>query len=109
MSLATPNRPHPLLNVTTMSCYAVATCAFATSLVGLGVAHWPTLGIASVGVGYLVLGILSYCVSPGESLISEPHGDSPHDIAVAFPDSSTLMTDERPRALHSEPLATVGK
>ena len=52
------------LNPVAMSCFAVAICAVATSLLGLVIPHFPAGGMAIVGMFYLVVGLFDLVLHP---------------------------------------------
>ena len=55
------------LNPVAMSCFAVAVCAIATSLLGLVIPHFPAGGMAIVGIFYLVVGLFDFVLHPAPS------------------------------------------
>ena len=47
------------MNPVALSSYSVAICSFATSILGLGIGHWPSGALAGVGGFYLIVGLFN--------------------------------------------------
>jgi len=72
------------LNPVAMSCFAVAICAVATSLLGLVIPHFPAGGMAIVGMFYLVVGLFDLVLHPAAA-----------DETVAQPATEQSTTGDR--------------
>jgi hypothetical protein len=58
MSDNVQSAPGVTLNPVVLSCYAVAICSFITAGIGLGITHFPSVGLAIVGVFYLIVAVV---------------------------------------------------
>lgn len=92
------------LNPAALSCFAVAICAIATSLVGLAIPHFPAGGMAIVGMFYLVIGLFDAVLHPALSDESEgqPVTEQPATNARLHPNMTDAhnMVDDRASAPH---------
>ena len=74
----------PRFNPTELSCYSVATCAFAASVLGLGFSHWPSGALAGVGGFYFVTALFSRTFSTTDVATENTpnHVSSAHNLVA---------------------------
>jgi hypothetical protein len=69
------------LNPVALSSFSVAICSFGAAVLGLPFSHWPSAGLAGVGVFYLVVGLISWATST--SAVHETGTETSHKTAGA--------------------------
>ena len=87
------------VNPVALSCYSVAVCSFAVSVLGLPFSHWPSGALAGVGGFYLIVGLFSHMAT------STVAG---HEIGGQTSNADNLIA-EAVGASHAQPLAHAGE
>ena len=94
------------LNPVAMSCFAVAVCAIATSLLGLVIPHFPAGGMAIVGAFYLVIGLFDVVLHPAQSgeIAGQPATEQPATNTRLHPSVTDAHNtlDDRVSAAHED-------
>lgn len=76
----------PSFNPTVLSCVAVSVCAFTAAIIGLAFDHFPSAGMASVGLFYLIIALFNIGVKT-------PVFDEKSDQSISTVDRCPRVSD----------------